>query len=52
MRHGILKGFIMGFARILRCSRWFYGGDDQVPETWSWKAIKDGYTLFRKRKSS
>ncbi|ADY13753.1 membrane protein insertion efficiency factor YidD [Sphaerochaeta globosa] len=49
LKHGIAKGFIMGFARILRCSRWYYSGDDQVPETWSWKAIRDGFTLFRKR---
>ncbi|WP_320123257.1 membrane protein insertion efficiency factor YidD [uncultured Sphaerochaeta sp.] len=49
IKHGIFKGFIMGFARIIRCSRWFYGGDDPVPDTWSWKAIKDGFTLFRKR---
>jgi hypothetical protein len=48
-KHGIFKGFIIGFARIIRCSRWFYGGDDPVPDTWSWKAIKDGFTLFRKR---
>lgn len=52
LRHGIIKGFIMGMARIIRCSRWFYGGEDPVPETWSWKAIKDGFTLFKRRRSS
>jgi putative membrane protein insertion efficiency factor len=52
MRHGIIKGFIMGLARILRCSRWFYGGADQVPETWAWKPRTDGYILIRKPKST
>jgi putative membrane protein insertion efficiency factor len=47
--HGVVKGFIMGMARILRCSRWYMGGDDPIPEVWSWQAIKDGYTLFRRR---
>ncbi len=45
---GILRGLIMGMARILRCSRWYMGGDDPVPHTWSWQAIKDGYTTFKK----
>jgi len=48
-KHGIVKGFIMGFARVIRCSRWFYGGDDPVPESWSWKSIKEGFIIFRKR---
>jgi len=48
MKHGIFKGFIMGVARIFRCSRFFMGGEDVVPETWSWKQIKDAYTIFRK----
>ncbi|MGE4583809.1 MAG: membrane protein insertion efficiency factor YidD [Sphaerochaeta sp.] len=52
MKHGIFKGSAMGFARIFRCSRFFYGGEDPVPQIWSWKAIKDGYTLFRKRRST
>jgi hypothetical protein len=51
LKHGIIKGSIMGFARIVRCSRWFYGGEDPVPEHWSWKGIKEKFTLFRKRKS-
>ncbi|MGB4405967.1 MAG: membrane protein insertion efficiency factor YidD [Sphaerochaeta sp.] len=50
MKHGILKGFVMGSARILRCSRFFMGGDDAVPETWSWKQIKDSYILYRRRR--
>ena len=26
----------------------FLGGVDEVPETWSWKAIRDAYTVYRK----
>ncbi|MDT4762411.1 membrane protein insertion efficiency factor YidD [Sphaerochaeta sp. PS] len=48
MKHGVLKGFVMGFARILRCSRFFMGGDDTVPEVWSWKQIKDGFIIYRR----
>ncbi|MFA6681155.1 MAG: membrane protein insertion efficiency factor YidD [Sphaerochaeta sp.] len=50
MKHGIFKGGIMGGARILRCSRFFMGGDDAVPETWSWKQIKESFILHRRRK--
>ncbi len=50
MRFGIIKGSIMGFARIGRCSPFFYGGLDEVPEEWSWKAIKQGYTIFKRPK--
>ncbi|MBQ8435354.1 MAG: membrane protein insertion efficiency factor YidD [Oscillospiraceae bacterium] len=31
-RHGILKGFILAFWRILRCNPWSMGGIDYVPE--------------------
>lgn len=48
MRFGILKGTLMGLARIMRCSRFFIGGPDEVPDTWSWKAITDGYRIYRK----
>ncbi len=50
MKHGIFKGGIMGGARILRCSRFFMGGDDEVPETWSLKQIKESFILHRRRK--
>ncbi|MCH3907544.1 MAG: membrane protein insertion efficiency factor YidD [Sphaerochaeta sp.] len=48
-RFGIGKGTIMGLARVFRCNRWFMGGPDPVPETWSWKQIKEGYTIFKRR---
>ena len=38
----------MGFARLFRCSRFFLGGVDEVPENWSWQAVKNGYTIYRK----
>jgi putative membrane protein insertion efficiency factor len=47
-RFGVIKGMIMGWARIFRCNRHFMGGMDPVPETWSWKQIKDCYTIFRR----
>jgi len=50
MKHGIFRGFIMGSARILRCSSLFMGGDDTVPEIWSWKQIKNSFILYRRRK--
>jgi putative membrane protein insertion efficiency factor len=49
MRHGVMKGSIMGIARIFRCSRWFFGGDDPVPEEWSFKAIKNEFIRHRRR---
>ncbi|HHU88686.1 MAG: membrane protein insertion efficiency factor YidD [Sphaerochaetaceae bacterium] len=51
-RHGIFKGSSLGLARIGRCYRSRYiGGSDPVPEEFSYKAIKEPYTIFRKRKS-
>lgn len=49
-RFGIIKGSIMGWARILRCSPLFLGGPDDVPETWSWKDIRQKWIIYRKRK--
>ena len=39
MRHGIAKGFVLGAARILRCSQLFAGGNDPVPYVHRWKLI-------------
>lgn len=47
-KFGIVKGTISGIARILRCSRFFLGGNDPVPESWSLKQIKQCYTIFRR----
>ena len=52
-RHGFIKGFVMGFARILRCSALFQGGKDTVPLVHSWrfifKRIIRDYRLFWNR---
>jgi len=48
-KFGVLKGSLMGVARLGRCNRRFMGGSDPVPEQWSWKQIKDCYTIFRRR---
>ncbi|RLK63108.1 membrane protein insertion efficiency factor YidD [Atopobacter sp. AH10] len=40
-RHGSLKGFVMGIARILRCHPFLRGGMDPVP---------DEFTLRRNKK--
>lgn len=36
-RHGALKGFIMGLARLLRCHPLAKGGFDPVPDHFSLK---------------
>lgn len=32
LKHGVVGGFILGGARILRCNPWSRGGVDEVPE--------------------
>lgn len=51
LRFGIIKGTVMGLARILRCSCLFLGGPDEVPQQWSWKAIADGFRIYWKRRT-
>jgi len=51
MKHGVIKGFILGIARILRCNRFFMGGFDPVPEKFSWKRIRYPYIAFRRHKN-
>lgn len=48
LKHGIIKGTILGTARILRCNSKFWGGEDPVPDHFTWNAVKDGFLLFRK----
>ena len=51
MHHGIVKGLILGSARVLRCTNLFFkGGDDPVPEDFSFDYIKESYRKFRLRK--
>lgn len=48
MKHGIIKGTVLGLARILRCNRLFMGGPDEVPEYFTFKALKEPYTVYRR----
>lgn len=36
-KHGVFKGGLMGFARILRCNPWVKGGYDYVPDHFTFK---------------
>ena len=47
-KHGIIKGTILGMARILRCSPPFWGGSDPVPEKFSFRGIRNDYIKFHK----
>ncbi len=49
-KFGIMKGSVMGTARILRCRNSYMGGPDPVPQTWSWKTVRNGYIVYRKPK--
>lgn len=50
MKHGFFKGFLLGVTRIGRCiGGLFIGGDDPVPEKFSFKEIKRGYKIFRRK---
>lgn len=49
-KHGIIKGTILGIVRIFRCSRFYLGGYDPVPEEFSLEIIKKNNTIFRRRK--
>jgi len=42
-RHGIIKGFILAFSRITRCHGLYEGGNDPVPDHFSWKYIREMY---------
>ena len=47
LKHGFIKGTILGTARILRCQPLFHGGEDPVPEKFSFKRIGEDYKRFR-----
>jgi uncharacterized protein len=47
MRHGLIKGFILGCSRIFRCAGGlFTGGDDPVPQKFSFRKIGENYRAF------
>jgi len=39
-RFGLLRGLYLGTGRILRCHPWGSCGDDPVPDTFSWSAVR------------
>ena len=52
MRHGVIKGFILGITRIFRCAGGlFTGGEDPLPERFSFRDIGRKYREFWARKS-
>jgi hypothetical protein len=53
MRHGLIKGLILGVARIFRCVGIFFsGGPDEVPESFSLRTIAEDYRRFLKKRGS
>jgi hypothetical protein len=47
INHGVIKGFILSITRILRCTgTLFTGGEDPVPEDFSFKYISKSYKNF------
>ncbi|MCH3917005.1 MAG: membrane protein insertion efficiency factor YidD [Spirochaetia bacterium] len=49
-KHGIIRGTIMGIARITRCSRHYLGGNDPVPDTFSWSRFRYDRKVFRRKR--
>jgi putative membrane protein insertion efficiency factor len=48
LRHGVLKGLVLGITRVFRCAGGlFTGGDDPVPEVFSFRDIGEKYRHFR-----
>lgn len=44
IRHHGIRGLLLSLARVFRCVGGLYeGGDDPVPEEFSFKAIGEGY---------
>jgi len=50
-KHGVFFGLILSVTRISRCTGGlFTGGDDPVPDTFSFTEIGPRYRKFRRRK--
>ncbi|TVR89665.1 MAG: membrane protein insertion efficiency factor YidD [Spirochaetaceae bacterium] len=52
LKHGFLRGSVLGLSRILRCNGCFHGGDDPVPESFSWAYMRQEYRNRRASKES
>lgn len=51
-RHGVIRGFMLGIGRILRCHPWYKGEfNDPVPERFAWRAML-GYKSGRTDKNT
>lgn len=50
LKHGVFRGGILAVTRIFRCTGGFFtGGEDPVPEEFSFRYISDSYGKFRRR---
>lgn len=53
MQHGVLKGFVLAVTRIFRCAGGlFTGGEDPVPEKFSFGYVTGAYRTFWARSKS
>ena len=53
LKHGIPAGTVLGLTRVARCTAaLFRGGDDPVPEQFSFGEVREGYRRFRRRRGS
>lgn len=43
IRHGIIRGILLSAARVTRCHGLYEGGEDPVPDSFSWKDILRRY---------
>lgn len=51
-RFGLVRGLVLGLARVFRCAGGLYtGGDDPVPKRFSFAEVGRGYRRFWRRKS-
>ena len=52
LRHGLLKGGLLGLWRILRCQPYCRGGHDPVPAQWPTDQTKARLMLWTSRRNS
>lgn len=48
-KHGVVKGSILGFYRVLRCNPFAKGGNDPVPDNFIDAFGSEHYKKFRKK---
>ena len=46
-KHGVIKGTILGGARVCRCNGYFRPGEDPVPDVFRFRGIREDYRNFR-----